>query len=391
MTSTEGGPLAGIRVLEMAGLGPAPYACMLLADLGAEVIRIERPDAHPAAPLDPHLRTRRSIVLDLKRRGALEVLLRLVETVDVLIEGYRPGVAERLGFGPEVCLKRNARLVYGRVTGWGQAGPLAKSAGHDINYLALSGLLHQLGPEGGNPQPPLNVVADYGGGGMLLALGVVTALFERSGSGKGQVVDATMLDGLASFMGTFLGLRAAGSWQERPGGDFLSGGAHYYGTYPTRDGKWVAVGAIEPAFHEQLITRLGLDVDEFRAGVGFAAERYPALTDDLWPKLRRRLGEAIASRSREELEELFSGVDACITPVLDLDEALAHPHHRARGTYIEVAGVPQGAPAPRFSRSRTVTPRAPVPPGQDTQALLRELGLTDTEIALLGKSDPSAT
>jgi len=216
-----------------------------------------------------------------------------------------------------------------------------------------------------------------------LALGVVTALFERSRSGKGQVVDAAMLDGLASFMGTFLGLRAAGSWRGRPGGDFLSGSAHYYGTYPTRDGKWVAIGAIEPAFHEQLISRLGLDVEEFRGGVGFAAERYPALTDDLWPKLRRRLGETIAMRSREELEQLFSGVDACITPVLDLDEALRHPHHQARGTYIDVGGVPQGAPAPRFSRSTTRQPQAPVPPGHDTVTVLRELGLTDEEIALL--------
>lgn len=374
------GPLAGLRVVEVAGIGPGPYAAMMLADLGADVLRIDRPGGSSSASTDPTLRNRKIIRLDLKRHEALEILLRAIERADVLLEGFRPGVAERLGFGPELCLQRNPRLVFGRITGWGQIGPLARMAGHDINYIALSGLLHQVGQRGGKPVPPMNVVGDYGGGGLLLAFGVLASLFERQHSGLGQVVDAAMIDGAVSFLAATFALREAGCWRDAPGENFLTGAAHYYDTYETRDGRWVAIGSIEPQFHALMLERLGLDPAEFLAAQGFDAEHYDRLVDELWPAMKKRVAAAVAGFTRDELDELFEGTDACVTSVLDLDEAAAHPHNRSRETFVEVNGMTQNAPAPRFSRS---VPRAPRPSAVDnehTDAVLADLGYATSAI-----------
>lgn len=376
------GPLAGVKVLEIASIGPGPYAGMLLSDLGAEVTRVERPGSLAAA--DPSLRGRRSLSLDLKCTGATDVLMKLIERSDVLIEGFRPGVAERLGFGPDRCLERNPRLIFGRITGWGQQGPLAKRAGHDINYLALSGFLHQVGPRGGKPVPPINAVADYGAGGMMLAFGVVAALYERERSGLGQVVDAAMVDGVASFLAAVFALQAQNLWRDAPGENFLTGAAHFYDTYETRDNKWVAIGAIEPQFHVELLTRLGLDLTEFAVGEGIpSGDRYEEYLDQIWPSLKERLASAIRQHTRAELETLFEDSDACLTPVLSLKEAVEHPHHVARRTFINVNGQVQNAPAPRFSRSSTGTPTGPGKPGADTERVLSELGYSDAAVAAL--------
>ncbi len=377
------GPLAGLRVVEIAGIGPGPYAAMMLADLGAEVLRIDRPVRASSATADPTLRSRQLLRLDLKRPRAVEILLRAVDRADVLLEGFRPGVAERLGFGPDVCLERNPRLVFGRITGWGQSGTLARTAGHDINYIALTGLLHQVGLPGGKPVPPMNVVGDYGGGGLLLAYGVLAALFERQTSGLGQVVDAAMVDGVASFMATTFALREAGCWRDAPGENFLSGAAHYYDTYETSDGRWVAIGSIEPQFHAQMLERLGLDPGEFAAAEGFDAARYDRLIDEIWPATKQRIAAAVARHTRDEIAGLFDGTDACVTPVLSLEEATAHPHNRARGTFVNVDGVTQNAPAPRFSRSVPEVPRPPLREPDQTDALLAELGYDASAIEML--------
>lgn len=356
---------------------------MMLADLGAEVLRIDRPAGASSATTDPTLRSRQLLRLDLKQTGAVEILLRAVDRADVLLEGFRPGVAERLGFGPDVCLARNPRLVFGRITGWGQSGPLARTAGHDINYIALTGLLHQVGPPGGKPVPPMNVVGDYGGGGLLLAYGVLAALFERQTSGLGQVVDAAMVDGAASFMATTFALREVGCWRDAPGENFLTGAAHYYDTYETSDGRWVAIGSIEPQFHGQMLERLGLDPAEFAAAEGFDAARYDRLIDEIWPAMKQRVAAAVAQYTRDELAELFDGTDACVTPVLSLEEATVHPHNRARGTFVNVDGVTQNAPAPRFSRSAPEVPRPPLCDPDQTDALLVDLGYDASEIEML--------
>lgn len=381
-----GGPLAGVRVVELAGIGPGPYGCMMLADMGADVVQVRRPGDASAIAVDPMMRSRRCLALDLKSAAAVEVVLRLVDRADVLIEGYRPGVVERLGLGPEICCVRNPRLVYGRITGWGQHGPLAARAGHDINYLALSGLLHQIGPQGGKPVPPLNVIADYGGGGLLLAFGILCALQERHSSGRGQVIDAAMIDGAASFLATSLALRAQGVWQDAPGENFLSGAAHYYDTYATRDGRWVAIGAIEPQFHALLLARLGLDPAEFAVGVGYAAASYQELVQNIWPELKARLAAAIARHTRDELQALFEGIDACVTPVLSLEEAMLHPHNVARRVFIDVDGSPHNAPAPRFSRTPPATPRATQHGREATAAVLAEIGYRSGEIEELRRS-----
>jgi alpha-methylacyl-CoA racemase len=282
-----------------------------------------------------------------------------------------------------VCCARNARLVYGRMTGWGQKGSLARNAGHDINYLALSGLLHQIGPTGGKPVPPFNALGDLGGGGLLLAFGVVAALYERERSGRGQVIDAAILDGAASFANVCLGLLARGRWRDAPGASFLSGAAHFYDTYETADGRWVAVGSIEPQFHALVIERLGLDPAEFAAGVGIEGAPHDQLVDEIWPALKRKLAAAIRLRTRDELQALFEDTDACVTPVLDLDEAAAHRHQRERGTWIDVDGYRQSAPAPRFSRSRPRPPRAAGAVGADTDAVLAELGYEPEDVVAL--------
>ncbi|HEY2126530.1 MAG TPA: CaiB/BaiF CoA-transferase family protein [Streptosporangiaceae bacterium] len=370
------GPLHGVRVIELESLAPAPFGCMVLADLGADVLRVDRPGAggHPVVqPSDPLVRGRRSIRLNLKDPAGLAVLLRVVEGADVLVEGYRPGVAERLGFGPEVCLERNPRLVYARMTGWGQQGPLAGVAGHDIDYIAVAGSLDPIGRAGERPVPPLNLLGDFGGGGMLLAVGVLAALLERERSGRGQVVDAAMVDGSA-LLATFIhGLRAAGAWQDQRGSNLLDGGAPFYDTYQTADGKFIAVGALESKFYAELLDRLGLD----------AAELPAQLDRSGWPVLRDRLTAAFAQRTQAEWVAVFDGSDACVTPVLSMADAPGHPHNLARGTFIEVGGVCQPAPAPRFSRTPAAVPDPPPVPGSDTEAVLASLGYTPAEITAL--------
>ncbi len=368
------GPLDGIRVIEIASLAPAPFGCMILSDLGAEVVRVERTEACGAdrrAPVDPLVRGRRSVGINLKDPAGAELLLRLAESADVLVEGFRPGVAERLGFGPEACAARNPRLVYGRMTGWGQDGPLAPTAGHDIDYIAISGALSLVGREGEAPVPPVNLIGDFGGGGMLLALGVLAALLERERSGVGQVVDAAMVDGSALITSFVYGARAVGAWQDRRGVNLLDTGAPFYDTYRTADDGYVAVGALEPKFYAELLAGLGL------SGAGLPGQHDRAG----WPELRTRFAEVFATRTRDEWAEAFAGSDGCVAPVLSPAEAPGHPHNVARGTFANVGGVVQPAPAPRFSRSAAQVPAAPPRPGADTDAVLSEIGYGASEIA----------
>jgi alpha-methylacyl-CoA racemase len=375
------GPLAGVHVIEIAGIGPAPFCAMMLADLGAQVIRVERGSARPNDPpaSDPLLRSRRSIALDLKNPAAVEALLQLIARADILIEGFRPGVLERLGLGPEPCLQSNPQLVYGRMTGWGQDGPLAAAAGHDINYIALAGALHLIGPPGGKPVPPLNLVGDFGGGGMLLAFGVLAALIEARQSGRGQVVDAAMVDGSAALLAMFFGLRARGMFHDATGANFLAGAAPYYDTYRTRDDKYVAIGALEPQFFAVLLDKLGLDKERF-ARSGFPRVNVPPQE---WAELRVAIAAAVASRTREEWCRIMEGTDACFAPVLSLEEAARHPHNVARGTFVNVNGVEQNAPAPRFSRTQTAPVATPRRAGEDTDAVLAEAGFSRQQIEQL--------
>jgi len=372
------GPLAGIKIVEIAAIGPAPFCSMMLADLGAQIVRIERASARPneSPPPDPLLRNRRSIALDLKNAAGVEVVLKLLEQSEVLIEGFRPGVLERLGLGPEVCLARNPRLVYGRMTGWGQGGPLAPAAGHDINYIALAGVLHLIGTPGGKPVPPLNLVGDFGGGGMLLAFGVLAALLESRQSGRGQIVDAAMVDGSTALLAMFYGMRARGMFQDATGMNFLAGAAPYYDTYKTKDHKYVAIGALEPQFFAQLLDKLGLDWQRYKR-VGFPVVD-PGTRE--WAELRSAITSAVASRTRDEWCRIMEGTDACFAPVLTVEEAARHPHNVARGSFVSVNGVEQNAPAPRFSRTPATTPDAPRRAGEDTDAVLTEAGFTRQQI-----------
>ena len=359
------GPLAELRVVELAGIGPAPFAAMVLADLGADVVRVDRPGVPNAvARTDVLNRGRRSVAVDLKRPEGAEVVLRAAAGADALIEGFRPGVAERLGVGPEPCLARNPALVYGRMTGWGQEGPYAAEAGHDITYAAVAGALAHIGRAGQPPTPPLNLVADFGGGGMLLALGVVSAVLSAQRTGVGQVVDAAMVDGVALLMAPwFMALRSGYFTNER-GTNMLDSGAPYYDSYACADGRWVAVGALEPQFYAALLAGLGIDPAE----VG--AQNDPAG----WPGLRARLTAAFATRTRDEWVAHFAGRDACVAPVLTTEETLADPHLVARGTVVEVEGVPQPAPAPRFGTTPATLDRPPPAPGEHTDEVLAELG-----------------
>jgi len=370
------GPLHGVRVIEIASLAPAPFGCMVLSDLGADVLRVDRPTSVGGkASIDPLGRGRRSIALNLKDPTGVGLLLRLLETADVLVEGFRPGVAERLGFGPDVCLERNPGLVYGRMTGWGQEGPMAPMAGHDINYIAVAGALDPVGRAGERPTAPLNLVGDFGGGGMLLAVGILAALHERSRSGRGQVVDAAMVDGAALLTSFIHGMRGQGAWQDARGTNLLDTGAPFYDTYETADGLFMSVGALEPQFYAALLH-----------GLGLAGEDLPdQLHRDRWPELRARFTEVFKGRTRDEWTEIFDGTDACVAPVLGLGEAPAHPHATARTGFIDLDGLPQPAPAPRFSRTSAEVPTPPVRPGEHTDAALGELGLTDEEIADLRK------
>ncbi len=367
------GPLEGMTVIEIASLGPGPFCAMVLADLGARVIRVDRKVSGGALPIaiDPLHRGRESLTLDLKRPGSAEVVLRLVERADVLLEGFRPGVAERLGIGPDACLARNSRLVYGRVTGWGQEGPLAARAGHDIDYIALAGALHPIGRAGGPPVPPLNLVADFGGGGMLAALGVLAALWERQRSGLGQVVDAAMVDGSALLTAMFHGMRAAGLWTDDRGTNLLDSGAPFYDCYETADGRFVAVGALEPQFYVALCAGLGLDP-------GTLPSQYDPSG---WPVLRECFARAFRSRTRDEWEEVFGGMDACVAPVLTMEEATLHPHNRLRGTFVDVGGIVQPGPAPRFGRTPAAVPAPAAVPGEHTAQVLADFGFTEEEVA----------
>jgi alpha-methylacyl-CoA racemase len=367
------GPLAGVRVVELTGIGPGPFCAMLLADLGAEVLRVDRPAAARTGWPTVLARGRRSVAVDLKHPDGAGVVLDLAAAADALVEGFRPGVAERLGIGPDACLARNPRLVYGRVTGWGQEGPWRQAAGHDIDYIALAGALHPVGPAGGPPVPPLNLVGDFGGGGMLLAFGVVAALLETGRSGAGQVVDAAMVDGAALLTTQFHELLAAGLWRERRGSNLLDGGAPFYGAYETADGRHLAVGALEPQFWAELLRRLGLD----------AGDLPDQLDRDGWPRLRQRLAALFRTRTLDEWCELLAGTDACVAPVLGLGEAPAHPHNRARGTFVDVGGVVQPAPAPRFSRTPCDPPTPTARPGEHTDRALTDWGVPAEKVARL--------
>src|SRR5215469_673305 len=369
------GPLAGIRIVEFQGIGPGPFAAMLLSDMGADGIRIDRKGGRVPHKTEITYRGRRSVALDMKKPEAVEAALKLIEKSDALLEGFRPGVMERLGVGPDVCLRRNPRLVYGRMTGWGQTGPLAHTAGHDINYIAISGALHAVGLAGGEPVVPLNLVGDFGGGGMLLAFGVVAAILRARSTGEGCVVDAAMTDGAAMLMSMMYGFYAAGHWQDARGTNLLDGGAPFYRTYRCADGRYIAVGALEPKFSAELLSRLGIGADDDL--------RRRLYDPGAWPELRSRLGDLFRTRTRDEWSALLEGTDACAAPVLSLGEAPTHPHNVARGAFTEVAGLVQPAPAPRFS----ATPggiSGPAPePGRDTGAILDELGYGGSEIEAL--------
>ena len=373
------GPLHGVRILEIAGIGPGPFAAMMLADMGAEVVRVDRVQAVRDDATGPHwdvmLRGRRNVALDLKHADGVETLLSLVERADVVIEGFRPGVMERLGVGPEVCLARNPKLVFGRMTGWGQEGPYANSAGHDINYIALAGALAHFGRAGEPPTPPLNMVGDFGGGGMLLAFGVVCALLEAQRSGKGQVIDAAMVDGSAVLMSMFWAYRNVGMFDEHARGvSLLDTGAHFYDVFECADGEWVSVGSIEPQFYALLLEKTGLPGN-------------PEFTNQMdktqWPTLKRKLAEVFKTKTQSQWNEIMEGTDVCYAPVLRMGEAAQHPHNVARNTFIEVAGVTQPAPAPRYSRTTTNLPTAPAHAGEHTRAVLADWGVDAVRIDTL--------
>jgi alpha-methylacyl-CoA racemase len=376
------GPLAGVRVVEIAAIGPAPFCAMLLADLGAEVIRVDRPSlsrdrsgatARVLSQVPERYvlhRGRRSVAVDLKHPEGRQVVLRLSSRADALVEGFRPGVMERLGLGPDACLARNARLVYGRMTGWGQDGPLAATAGHDINYIALSGALNNFARAGQRPVPPVNLVGDMGGGGLFLAFGVVCALLEARGSGQGQVVDAAMIDGSAALTMVLHSMLAQGRWQDRPGTNVSDTGSPFYEVYETLDGRYVAVGALEQPFWQQLLKHLGID----EAELGDRAD--PAN----WPAMKDRLAAVFRTRTRDEWAQVFADTDSCVTPVLSLTEAHLHPHNQARGTFVERGGIIQPAPGPRFSATPPVNLQPPPAPGQHTGEALADWGFEQPEI-----------
>ena len=374
------GPLAGYRIIELAGIGPGPFCGMMLADMGADVIRVDRAGAGGgvvAPTADVLNRGRRSIALDLKNPDGVEVVMELVETADGLIEGFRPGVTERLGLGPDACWERNPGLVYGRMTGWGQSGPLSDTAGHDIDYIAVSGVLGAIGREGERPVPPLNLVGDFGGGGMFLAFGMVCALLETKTSGRGQVIDAAMTEGSAVLAAFIHGLAASGLWQlDAKGVNMLDSGAPWYDTYETADGGYMAVGAIEPQFYAEFLTLLGIDT-----------EALPAQHDrSRWPELRDAFAERFMVKPRADWEAIFEGSDACVAPALNLAEAVTYPHNVSRQTFVEIDGLVQPAPAPRFSRTPPPTPQPPTPPGSHTDEILGELGLQTAAIEALRMS-----
>ena len=371
------GPLSGKRIVEIAGIGPGPFCAMLLADLGAEVVRVDRasavPDIMPDSPsLDLLNRGRRSVGVNLKTPEGIETVLKLVQESDALIEGFRPGVAERLGIGPEECLARNPKLIYGRMTGWGQEGTYSSMAGHDINYIALSGVLGMIGREGGKPIPPVNLVGDFGGGGMLLALGICAALVETAKSEKGQIIDAAMTDGSALLSTMMHSFKAMGIWGDR-GTNLLDTGAPFYDVFECADGEFISLGSIEPQFYSELLRITEIDQSENPKQMDRAG----------WAEMKSKIGDAIKGKTRSEWEELMEGTDVCFAPVLSMDEAYEHPHNKQRNTFIEIAGVMQPAPAPRFSRTPASVSSPPPHAGQHTEEVLAGLGLTKDEILML--------
>lgn len=365
------GPLAGIRVVEMAGIGPGPFTAMMLSDMGAEVIRIDRTSqkgtGHRANVLN---RGRKSIALDLKNSKGVETALRLIGQADVVIEGFRPGVMERLGLGPDVCLEKNPRLVFGRMTGWGQTGPLSQAAGHDINYISIGGALGAMGYADRPPAPPLNLVGDFGGGALYLVAGILAALVERGQSGKGQVVDAAMTDGTANLLTPFYGLMAMGMWTTDRFSNRLDGGAYYYGSYECSDGKYISIGSLEPQFYALLLEKTGIEDPDFK----------DQLDEDSWPRKREILAEVFKQKTRQQWCEIMEGTDVCFAPVLNLAEAPDHPHNKARGTFVEYEGITQPAPAPRFSRTQGEIQRSAAIAGEHTEEVLREWGYNPEEI-----------
>ncbi|MGD8326345.1 MAG: CaiB/BaiF CoA-transferase family protein [Sphingomonadales bacterium] len=370
------GPLSGFRIIEIAGIGPGPFCAMMLADQGAEVIRVDRAKGGlggvPGNPKKDILnRGRKSIAVDLKSPEGVELVLKLIESADGLVEGFRPGVMERLGLGPEVCLKRNPKLVYGRMTGWGQDGPWASMAGHDIDYIALSGALHSFGRAGDKPVPPINLVGDFGGGGMFMAYGMLCGLLSVSRGGEGQIVDAAMVDGSAVLMTMMYALKAMGVWRDKRGTNLLDTGAHFYEVYETRDAKHLAIGAIEPQFYQVLMKKTGLIGD---------ADFQNYMNPKAWPVLKTRLAEVIRQKNRSEWEEIFAGTDGCVAPVLSMEEAPEHPHNKARNTFVEIDGVVQPAPAPRFSKTPNDVPEPPSQPGENSVEILKSWGFEDKDI-----------
>lgn len=371
------GPLAGIRIVELAGIGPGPFCGMMLSDMGAEVIRVDRYTDNPRPSQDVLNRNRHSIAVDLKQPEGVETVLRLVESADGLFEGFRPGVTERLGLGPDTCFERNEKLVYGRMTGWGQDGPMANAAGHDINYIALSGALHSIGRAGERPVPPLNLVGDFGGGGMLLAFGMVCALLEAQKSGKGQVIDSAMIDGAASLMAMFFTMSAGGMFTDQRGTNLLDGGAPFYDTYETSDGKYVSLGSIEPQFYALLKEKAGLDEATFGA----------QMDPSRWGNQKAKLTEIMKTKTRDEWCEIMEGSDVCFAPVLSIWEAPDHPHNKHRNGFLNIDGVVQPAPSPRFSRTQAEVRHGARVPGQDTVSVLEGAGFSAAEIAALQASN----
>ncbi len=380
------GPLAGVRVIELPNIGPVQFAGMLLADMGAEVLRLDRATdvatgssvAGFVSPYSVIDRGRRSVGIDLKNQRGAEVVLQLCERADVLLEGFRPGVAERLGVGPDACCARNPKLVYARMTGWGQDGPLSSEVGHDINYLSIAGVLWHIGPEGGAPVPPINLLADFGGGGSLVVQGILAALVERATSGEGQVVDAAMVDGSAQLMSIFFGLDAMGGWGPR-GTNILDGGAHFYNVYATSDGEYVSIASYEPKFYANLLGLIG--------PLGFAdVDPAGQMDRSQWPALRTRIAELIRTRTSAQWVEFFAGHEVCFAPILSMSQARAHPHNVARNTFVDVDGAPQPAPAPRFSRTPSAVQGAPVAAGADTDTALTDWGFDPAEVATLKQS-----
>ena len=371
------GPLSGVKVVELAGIGPGPFCAMLLADLGADVVRVDGMTQvdlgiDRGRQFSVLNRSRRSVSVDLKNPDGVETVLKLIEGADALIEGFRPGVTERLGLGPDECLARNPKLVYGRMTGWGQEGPLAHAAGHDINYIALTGALHAIG-SADKPSPPLNLVGDFGGGGIYLAFGVCAALLEAKTSGEGQIVDAAMTEGAASLMASIYGMHASGHWSDQREDNVLDGGSYYYGVYETSDGKFVSIGSIEGKFHDELLQLTGLQ----------DASTEERNDQSGWPEKKDRMAEVIKSKTRDEWDEIMLGSDVCYAPVLDLSEAPSHPHNVARGSFVEVDGVVQPAPAPRFSRTPGEVQMPPPSPGQHTAEVLTDWGFSVEDVEKL--------